>query len=112
MRYSTGTNLTQHPLHLPDLLGVIRVGGIHHVDQQVGIHGFLQRGFEGINEAVRQVTDKTHRVRQGHGAIGLTQVQLAGCRVQRGKQLVGGVRPRFDQCVEQGGLTRVGVAHQ
>ena len=112
MRDCTGTNLTQHPLHLPDLLGVVRVGSIHHVDQQVGIHGLLQCGFEGVDEPVRQVTDKTHRIRQGHGAVGLTQIQLAGRRVQRGKQLVGGICARFDQCIEQGGLARVGVAHQ
>jgi hypothetical protein len=102
----------QHALHFLDLLGVVRVGRIDHVQQQVGVGGFLQRGLEGVDEAVRQVADEADGVGQRHRAprLRIAQVQLAGGGVQRGEQLVGRIGARLDQRVEQRRLAGVGVA--
>ena len=40
------------------------------------------------------------------------QIQLARGGVEGGEQLIGGVGPGFDQGIEQGGLTRIRVAHE
>ena len=61
---------------------------------------------------MRQITDKTHRIGQGHRAPCLTQIKLAGGGVQGGEQLVCCIGLRFDQGIEEGGLSRVGVADQ
>ena len=94
---------------------MIGVGGIDHVQQQVGIGRLLQRGLKGVDQAVRQVADEAHGVRQRHRAPGplpIAQVQLARGGVERGKQLVGRIRARLDQRVEQRRLAGVGVADQ
>jgi hypothetical protein len=59
-----------------------------------------------------QVTDKSHGVRQGHGALRFAQIQLARGGVQGRKQLVSGISPGFHQSIEQGGFARVGIANQ
>ena len=41
-------------------------GAVHHVQQQVGAHRFLQRGAERRHQAVRQVADEADRVRDHH----------------------------------------------
>jgi hypothetical protein len=40
---------------LLDLRQKVRVGAVHHMQQQVGVSRFLQRRFKGINQPVRQV---------------------------------------------------------
>ncbi len=112
LRHIVGTNLAQHALHFLDLLGVARVGGIDHVQQQIGVARFLQRGGKGIHQGVRQVADEAHGVGQRDAAPDLAQVHLARGGVERGKELVGGVAARLDQRVEERGLARVGVTHQ
>ena len=82
------------------------------MQQQVGIDGFLQRGLEGLDEAVRQIADEAHRVGQRDAAADLRQEQLARGGVERGKQLVGRITARLDQGIEQRRLARVGVADQ
>ena len=73
----------------------------------------LQRGLEGVDQAVRQVADEADRVGQRHlAAPRLAQVELARGGVQRGEQLVGRVGARLDQRVEQRRLAGVGVADQ
>ena len=47
-----GANFVQHALHLLDLLGMIGVRGIHHMQEQIGIGGLLERGFERVHQAV------------------------------------------------------------
>ncbi len=117
LRHLTGADLVQHALHLFDLLGVVRVGRVDHVQQQVGIGGFLQRGLERIDQAVRQVADEPDRVGQRHraaagAALLVVEVEPAGGGVQRGEQLVGRIGARLDQRVEERGLAGVGVADQ
>ena len=57
-----GVDLGQHALHLVDLLAKMRIGAIDHVQKQIGVNGFLQRGFKGGDQAVGQVADETDRV--------------------------------------------------
>ena len=57
-----GTDLAQNRLHLLDLFGKIGVGRVHNVQQQIGVHRLLQRRLKGVNQAVRQIPDKTHRI--------------------------------------------------
>ena len=63
-------------MHLLYLLQVVGVRAIHHVQQQVSISRFLQRGRKRINQPVRQIPDKTDRVRQRSRARALPQVEL------------------------------------
>ncbi len=82
------------------------------MQEQVGIDGFLQGGLEGVDEAVGQVANESHRIGQGYGAAQFGQVQLAGGRVQGGEQLVGRIGPCLHERVEERGLARVGVSDQ
>ena len=82
------------------------------MQQQVGVDCLLQRGFEGLDQTVRQVADETHRVGQRNAAADLRQVKLACGGVECGEQLVGRVGTRLDQGIEQCGLAGVGIAHQ
>ena len=75
----------------------------------------MQGGFKGIDQAVRQITNEAHRVRQRHRApraFFVAQIQLTRGGIQGGKQLVRGIGACFDQGVEQGGFACVGVTHQ
>ena len=62
LRHIGSTNVAQHRHHRLDLLGVVGVGGVHHVQQQIGVGGFLQGGGKGIDQAVRQVANEAHGV--------------------------------------------------
>ena len=64
LRHVVGADLVQHALHFGHLLGVVRVGGVDHVQQQVGVDRLLQRGLEGVDQAVRQVADEADGVGQ------------------------------------------------
>ena len=66
------------------------------MQQQVGVDCLLQRGFEGLDQTVRQVADETHRVGQRNAAADLRQVKLACGGVECGEQLVGRVGTRLD----------------
>ena len=95
-----------------NLLGEIGVGRVHHMQQQVCVHGLLQRGLEGVDQAMRQIADEPHRIGQGHRTPQVTEVHLPGGRVQRSKELISGVGAGLDQGIEQGGFPSVGVADQ
>ena len=66
---------------------------IDHVQQQIGLDGFLQRGAERRDQAVRQMADEANRVRQHHGAPDSAGKYAPRRRVERREQLVGGVAP-------------------
>ena len=44
------------------VLGGVGVGDVEHVDQKIGENNFLEGGFEGFDEAVRQAPDETDGV--------------------------------------------------
>ncbi|MNJ67077.1 hypothetical protein D3C77_632180 [compost metagenome] len=85
--------------------------GVDHVQQQIGIAGFLQRRAKRLDQLVRQVTNETHRIRQDHRSD-IRQLQAPQRRIQRGEQLVGRVDVGFRERVEQRGLAGVGVTDQ
>ena len=99
--------------HLVDLCHAFvaqRVGRVHDVQQQVGIAGFRQGRAERGDQGMRQVAHEADGVGQHRAAAG--QVDAAHRGVERGEQLVGGVRLRTRHRVEQRGLAGIGVADQ
>src|SRR5690606_2104621 len=85
-----GPDLGQHLLDLGDLFVALRAGGIHHVQQHVGVDGFLEGGAESGDQVGGQVPDETHGVRQHHRP-GAFDPDAARGGVQRGEELVGRV---------------------
>ena len=112
LRHPAGSDLGQHALHLLYLRQKIRIGAVHHVQQQVRVSRFLQRRLKSINQPVRQIANETHRVGQRHRARSVTQVKLARGGVQRGKKLVCGIGSGFDQGIKERRFPCVGVAHE
>ena len=100
----------QHRVHRVNLFRRLRMAGVHDVQQQIRLHDFLQRGLERLDEAVRQLANETHRVRQQNVLIG-RQFQPARGGVQRGEQFVLGQDFRAGEGVEQRGFARVRVTH-
>ena len=80
------------------------------MEDQVRVRQLLQGGLEGLHQMVGQFSDEAHRVGDQHRA-GVGDLQGAGGGIQRIKQTVAGGDPRVGEGVEQGGLARVGVAH-
>ena len=80
------------------------------MEQQVGKGELLQGGLEGLHQMVGQLADKANRVRQEHRA-GVRDLQGPGGGVQSVKQAVVGRDLRAGELVQQGGLARVGIAH-
>ncbi len=111
LRNILGADLLQHRLHLVDVVLARTCGDIDNMQQQVGADSFLQRGLERLDQLVRQMGDESHCIRHDNRAH-LFQLQPTQGRVEGGKQLVRGIHLRVRQPVEQGGLARVGIAHQ
>ena len=66
--------------------------------------------LKGLHQVVGQLADEAHRVRDEHRA-GVRDLQGAGGGVQGVEQPVVGGDGRPGELVEQGGLARVGIAH-
>src|SRR5690554_7290389 len=47
-RQLKGADLAQHQMHLFDIGGPLGICGVDHMQQQIGLTGFLQRGTEGL----------------------------------------------------------------
>ena len=92
-----------------DLLRVPRVGGVHDVEQQVGVGELLERRAERVHEVRRQVADEAHRVGDDHLAVA-REAQPAARRIERREELVLGEHVRVGERVEERGLAGVGVA--
>ena len=93
------------------LLGGLGIARIGHLDDDVGERRFLQRGFERLDQMVRQPADKADRIHQNNLQTA-GQHQLAGGGVQRGKQHVGLKDLLAAQGVQQAGFAHIGVADQ
>ena len=102
-------DLFQHLVNAVELLLGVRMADVQHVQEQVGMHRFFQRRLEAGDEIVRQVANKSDRVGQQHLRAPL---EPPGARlgVERGEQLVVGIRAGGGQRVEQRALAGVGVA--
>ena len=81
------------------------------MQQQARFAGFAQRSAKGRHQLVGQAIDETDRIRQHH-RCGTGQIQAPQGRVQRRKQLIGGIDARIRQGIKQGGFAGIGIAHQ
>ena len=103
--------LAQERLHRLDLVVEAGMARVHHVDQHVGLGQLLQRGLERGHELGRQLADEADRVGQDERGVGRGRHQARG-RIERDEELVGREPIGPGQAIEQGGLARVGVAHE
>ena len=88
----------------------VGVGSVDDMQKQVGEFQFLQRRPEGVHQMMGQLCNKSHGVGQNHIQI-VRNRQKPGGGVQGVKQPVVGGNPRAGELVEQGGFSRIGVAH-
>ena len=86
-------DLLQHLVGRGNLLVHRRIAAVGHVQQQIGLPGFFQRGLEARDQMVRQIADETDRVAQQHRPPA-GQLPAAGAGVERGEQLVLGTTRR------------------
>ena len=111
LRCISRADFGQNAVHSGNLLHAIRTGGIHHMQQQIRVCGFFQRGMKGCDQRMGQVADEAHGIGQDN-LPDFRQKQAPRGGVQRGKQLVGRIGARFGQRVEQRGFAGIGIAHQ
>ena len=71
LRNAVGGDFRQHLVDVFNLPITLIIGAVHHVQQQIGMHGFFQRGAKRRHQRVRQIADKAHGVGQHHRAIGV-----------------------------------------
>ena len=86
------------------------VRSVNDVQKQVGKFQFLQRRPESVHQMVGQFCDKSYGVGKDHVQI-VGNRQKPGGGIQRVKQPVVGGDSRAGELIEQGGFSRVGVAH-
>jgi hypothetical protein len=80
-------DLGQHALDGFDVPLAVGIGGVDDVQQQIGLHHFLERGAERRDQAVRQAIDEADRVRQ-QDLRALREPDLAQQRIERDEQRV------------------------
>ena len=110
-RHLVRLDLGQHALDRFDVPLAIGIGGVDDVQQQIGLHDFLERGAERGDQAVRQAIDEADRVRQ-QDLRPAGQPHLAQQRIERDEQRVRDERFLPRQAVEERRLAGVGVADQ
>ena len=89
----------------------VGIGRVDDVQQQIGLHHFLERGAERRDQAVRQAIDEADRVRQ-QDLRPVGQPHLAQQRIERDEQRVRDERFLPREAVEERRLAGVGVADQ
>ena len=82
------------------------------MEHQVGLVHHAQRASEGRHQVVGELADEAHRVGKRALRSFVSHPELAGGGVQGGEQSVLGEHLGPRQRVEEGGLSRVGVAGQ
>src|SRR5688572_3152273 len=113
-----GADLGEHLVDFHGLRLACRRRSVDHVQQQVGVHGLLERGAERRYQPMRQVAHESDGVGQHHVArVGLRLVRThfgqpyaPRGRIQGGEQLVGGVGVGVRKRIEQRRLAGVGIA--
>src|SRR4051812_31350825 len=101
----------QDLVHLALLRVPYRRGGVYHVQQEVGVHRFLQGGAKRGHQPMGQVADEADGVRQHHVTYPF-QPDAARGGVEGGEQLVRLVRLGVRERVEQRRLAGIGVADE
>ena len=86
----------------------IGMADIHDVEYEIGFADFVQRGLEGLDEAVRQFADEADGV--GEQEWQVFDDHFADSGVQSGKEFVFGEDIGLADEIHQGGLAHVGIA--
>ena len=81
------------------------------MNDDIGINHLLQSGTKGGNEMMRQVRNKSHRVRD-NDRLSAGQIQGTRHRVKGGKQLIRSPSITVGQAIEERGFAGIGVSHQ
>lgn len=89
--------------------GDVGRGDVEDVYQEIRYNGFLERGFEGFDEAVREAADEAHGVGNEEFLVA-AQEELAGGGVEGGEEFVLGEDVGAGEGVDEGGFAGVGVA--
>ena len=88
----------------------LRIGSIHHMQNDIRVFCFLQGTFKCLDQVMGQLPNKANGIRQiDSGSPG--KLQHSGCRVQCGKQFVLRKDPGICQCIQKGRLTRIGIPY-
>ena len=77
-------HVLQYRHHVGTLRAAVRMGGIAHVQNHIGLRHLLECGAERLDQFVRQFADEADSVRQNR-APSRRQAQPAHCRVEGGK---------------------------
>ena len=93
----------QHLVQLP-----LGHGGVGHVQEQVCLQGLLERGREGVDELVGQLSDEADGV--GEQVLAPLDLERARGGVEGVEQVVAHAHLRARQSVQQCGLARIRVA--
>ena len=83
-RQLVGADLAEYRHDLFDLLVALRLMGVDHVQQQIGVARLFQGRPECLHQLVRQMADETHRVGQHHRTK-VIQFQTPQGRVESGE---------------------------
>ena len=92
------------------LLLEVRVGDVHHMNQQVGFAHLVQRRFERLDKMMRELADKTDGV--GEQERQIVDSDLADGGIERGKELVLGKDVGFAHEVHERGFADVGISDE
>ncbi len=91
------------------VLGRVGVRDVDDMNQKIGQNDLFKRGFECLDETVRQAADEADGVRDQQLLVA-AQLKLARGGIERGEQLVFGENGGAGERVEQGRFAGVGVA--
>lgn len=81
LRQVAGTDRGQHLVDLGDALLAMRIGGVDHVQQEIGLARFGQGRTERGDQVMWQVADETDGVGQHHVAPGTAMRRTVGSSV-------------------------------
>ena len=106
-----GTDRAQYFVHLVDPFQTLRVARIDDMQQKRGVARLLERGTKRRDQLVRQIADEADGIGE-HCNLRTGQFDAPYGRVERREELVGDVRIRASQRVEERRLACVRVSHQ
>jgi len=104
-----GAELIEHAERGGVVFLEVRVGDVDDVYQKIGDDGFLEGGFERLDEPVRETADEADGVGDEELVIA-GEKELAGGGVEGGEEFVLGENVGAGEGVQEGGFAGVGVA--
>jgi len=105
-----GFEVLQGLVHHTQLLFVVGMRDVHHMQKDVGLAHLIERAFKALYKMVGQLADEAYRIAEEKGRVLVNE--LAGRRVQRGKELVLGQHVAFAEQVHEGRFAHVGIAYK